>query len=173
MRQVGGMMTWYTQDPYPPGRQQTNRRIFTIAEVLSKEKGVQVPHQAPQIGVLNWEDEPPDCLAFKTSIAYFQKTWGAMGNRHIFTHFGIKDRGKNLKGAGSDAPLTARATQRRRRQWKLIPWTQTLAVAGGSLFYDKVTGAGKCHFGMSSYQLQNWPHPSGKSSKNHLSAISS
>lgn len=99
MRQVGGIETWYTQDPYPPGRQQTNRRIFTIAEVLSKERGVQVPHQAPQIGVLHWEDEPPDCLAFKTSIAYFQKAWGATGNRQIFTHFGIQGRGKNLKGA--------------------------------------------------------------------------
>ena len=57
-----------------------------------------------------------------------------------------------------------RATQGGRRQWKLIPGAQTLAAAGGRLSYNKNTGAGKCHFGMPFYQLQNWPHPSGKTS---------
>lgn len=50
----------------PPNGQPTNGKISKIAEVLPKDKGVWATHWAPQSGILCQEDEPLECLAFKT-----------------------------------------------------------------------------------------------------------
>ena len=49
--------------PILPGRQPTNRRLITTAEILPRERGVQALHQAPQ---------PQESCAKKISP---QNTW--------------------------------------------------------------------------------------------------
>ena len=40
------------------------------------------PHiSLPRLGVLHWEDEPPEHLTLKPSRAYFQENQWAVGNR--------------------------------------------------------------------------------------------
>ena len=41
---------WYSQEAITPGRQPTNDRMITTAEVLPKAEGVQASHRAPQPG---------------------------------------------------------------------------------------------------------------------------
>ena len=60
----------------------------------------------PSPGVLQWEKEPSECLALKTSVAYFWETQRAMGNRDSTlkgctqncTRSGTQGRSSNLKG---------------------------------------------------------------------------
>ena len=142
--------------PTPLGRQPTNKRIITIAEVLPKDPEVQNPHQAPWTGSPALGRRAPQCLALKASKAYFQESQRAVGNRDSTLKRHTKNlicsktqgRSRNLKEAWVRPTCWSwRASQRGRKQLGLTLETQTLAGdILGSSSYHKDTGTGKHHF---------------------------
>ena len=55
---------------------------------------------SPHLGVLHWEDEPPECLSLETNWAYIQERRKAIGNRD-----------STLKGHTQDLPLVQASVQ--------------------------------------------------------------
>ena len=91
----------------------------------------------PSPGVLHWEDEPPEYLALKTSMAYTWESWRVKGNRdstfkgHIqnLTCSESQNRGSSLKGARVNPICWPwRASWRGKRQLRLPLGMETLAA---------------------------------------------
>ena len=61
----------------PQNSRLTNRRIITIAEVLSRSEGSEPNTQLPIPGILHQEDEPPEHLVLKASSTCAQKSYQA------------------------------------------------------------------------------------------------
>ena len=136
------------------------------AEVVPQEWELRVPHQAPQPGVLQREDEPPEHLAPKASRASFQESQRIVGNRDFTLkgHIENSHAPGRLKGAWVRPTCWSwRASQRSRRQLELTLETQTLAVAiSRSFFYHMDGSAGSIHSGISSL-LAPGPGPTHQS----------
>ena len=48
---------------------------------FSRSKGSKPHIRLPSLGILHWEDKPPEHLALKASRAYFPESQSAVGNR--------------------------------------------------------------------------------------------
>lgn len=86
-------------------------RTYTPRLVTQKQEGshncIGPPPKArglsPLLGVLRWEDEPPECLSLETNLACIQEIQKAIGNRG--------NRDYSLKGHTQDLPLVQASAQ--------------------------------------------------------------
>ena len=108
----------------------TDGRIVTIAQVLLRIKGYKPHSRLPSLVALYQEDKPPECLALKTSRAYFQKSQRTVGNKNStlkghtqnLTHSETQKRSCKLKESWIRHTFWSwRASQRNRGNWS-SPW---------------------------------------------------
>ena len=67
--------------PTTPGGWPSDVKIITIAEVVSKEKGIWSPHHGPQLGSPVPGRWTPSMLGFEASGTYFWRSQRTLGNR--------------------------------------------------------------------------------------------
>lgn len=114
-----------------------NGRIITTVEASPRRKGIQPQHRAPlpNLGVLWWEDEPPELLALKAS----ELTFGSVVSlRHIKTSLS-KDTHKISHTLGTKAEAVI----------KNGPMSDPLWLWGTPQRGDQTWGCRRCssHFG--------------------------
>lgn len=79
---VGGMGTWYSQDPHSQFGDPQTRGISPSQRSSPRSKGFKPYIRLPNLGILHQEDKPREHLALKTSGAQDKKRQRTIGNRY-------------------------------------------------------------------------------------------
>ena len=134
------------------------------------EREIQPHVGLPSLGVLHWENKPPENLALKATETLFQESQRGGGNRDSLltgthkglTYSGTQGRSSNMIGAWGRPAWWP---------WSLLERQEATAAhpgdtdTGGShfwkLFLTHRTSAGKCYFGilLPAYTPNTQPYP--------------
>ena len=162
---VGGMGTWYSQDPHSQFGDPQTRGISPSQRSSPGSKGFKPYIRLPSLGILHREDKPPEHLALKTSGAQDKKRQRTIGNRYSTQRASTKCHMFHISAQRHELERRPGQTLllilENLLEWQKLTGTPSRDADTGETaifeaFYHNNIGTSKCHFRIFPLAYYHW-----------------